>query len=80
MLIVAWPAKKWIFVPHAGVILDMANQGKSEDEIRRHVVTELIKGADRNAEMLKFRQDAFRVAVVLLIGEIVLLIGALAVN
>jgi hypothetical protein len=78
VLIVAWPVKNWCYVPSASIILDMTEAGKSEAEIRRHVVKELIKGAKANRSMLRFRQDAFRCAVILLIIEVTLLMGALA--
>jgi hypothetical protein len=78
VLIVAWPAKDWAYVPSASVILKMTDGGHTEAGIRRYVTEEMIKDARTNGAMLKFRQNAFRVAVVLLVVEVAVLIGALA--
>jgi hypothetical protein len=78
VLYVAWPANDWCWVPSASIIIQMTNAGDDESAIRRHVIDEMIKGAKANHSMLKNRQNAFRVAVALLVVEVVLLIGALA--
>lgn len=79
VLIVVWPAKDWCWVPSASIILAKTNAGESEAAIREFVIEKMIEGARANHDMLKTRQNAFRCAVILLVIEVVLLVGALAV-
>ncbi|BBY36315.1 hypothetical protein MMAN_04490 [Mycobacterium mantenii] len=78
VLFIAWPAKSWSHTPSARVILERVDAGEDEATIRRFVTCKMIEGADRNHDKLQARQIAFRVAVALLIVEVALLVGALA--
>ena len=77
VLYVLWPTKDWCYVASASIILKKANAGDSEDVIRRYVTEAMIDGAQKNNDMLRRKQDAFRIAVVMLVLEVLLLIGAL---
>ncbi len=78
VLFVAWPAKDWAYTPSARIILEWIDAGDDEATIRRFITGKMIEGADLNYKKLKDRQIAFRVAVALLVAEVVLLVGALA--
>jgi hypothetical protein len=78
VLFVAWPAKEWSYTPSARVILARVDAGDNEDTVRRFITCKMIEGADLNHAKLKPRQVAFRVAVALLVVEVALLVGALA--
>jgi hypothetical protein len=78
VLYVAWPAKDWAHTPSARIILERIDAGDDEATIRRLITSKMIEGADRNSTKLKPRQIAFRVAVALLVVEVLLLVGALA--
>jgi hypothetical protein len=78
VLFVAWPAKNWSFNASARIILERIDAGEDEATVRRFVTQKMIEGADRNHPKLEGRQNAFRVAVALLVVEVVLLVGALA--
>lgn len=80
VLFVAWPAKSWSHSPSARVILERIDAGEDEAAIRRFVTCKMIEGADRNHVRLEARQIAFRLAVALLVVEIALLVGALALH
>lgn len=77
VLVVVWPAKNWTYVPSASVILEKIDAGDDEALIRRYVTQAMIDGARTNHGMLTRKQTAFRCAVVLLVIEIALLLGAL---
>jgi hypothetical protein len=78
VLFVAWPAKDWAYTPSATIILERIDAGDDEATIRRFITSKMIEGADRNYKKPKDRQIAFRVAAALLVAEIALLVGALA--
>jgi hypothetical protein len=78
VLYVAWPAKNWDYLPSARIILERVDAGDDEATVRRFITGEMIKGARKNATKLKPRQIAFRVAVALLVAEVLLLVGAVA--
>ena len=77
VVVVLLPAKGWCYVPSAEIILEKTDAGWSESEIRRHVISAMIAGAQSNSKMLVARQKAFRAAVWLLILEVVVLVATL---
>jgi hypothetical protein len=72
--VVLWPARRWSFVPSAEQIMARYNADDDEVAIRRYVIGKMIEGGDRNKAQLKFKQDVFRVAAVLLVVEVALLV------
>lgn len=80
VLFVLWPVKSWCYVPSASIIMKKVDAGDDEVAIRRHVIDAMIEGSATNATALDRKQDAFRVAVVLLVIEVALLVGALALQ
>ncbi|MGV0778741.1 hypothetical protein [Mycolicibacterium elephantis] len=80
VLIVVWPVKNWCYVPSASIIMQKIAAGDDEVAIRRHVINAMIEGSATNATALSRKQDAFRVAVVLLVLLVALLVGALAIQ
>lgn len=78
VLFVAWPAKNWAYNPSARIILEHVDAGDDEAAVRRFIIEKMIENAGHNGKKLKDRQVAFRGAVVLLVAEVLLLVGALA--
>ncbi len=75
VLMIMWPAPKWCYVPSARVIVKMTDAGDDESAIRRHVINEMIKGAEANRKMLDEKQNKFRWAVGLVAAEVAVLAG-----
>lgn len=79
VLYVQWTVNGWTFGPSAEKMRDQrTNNNLTEDGIRDYVVTALIHGIDTNATMLMRRQNAFRLAAVGLLVEVLILILAVA--
>ena len=74
VVVVIWPAKGWVFVPSAAKIMAQYDAGADEASIRKYVIDAMIKGGDKNAVQLRFKQNAFRAAAVLLAAEVALLV------
>lgn len=79
VLFVLWPVRVWHFGPDPKVILDRHLEGESESDIRRYVSGEMVGGIGVNRKTLVQRQRVFRYAVILLLAEVGILIGALTV-
>lgn len=85
VLVVLWPVTGWCFGPSAKEILacladeDLAGQRKTEGEIRKYVIDEMITGINKNTVNLKKKQRAFRYAAVLLVFEVFVLVLALTI-
>jgi hypothetical protein len=79
VLFVLWPVRVWHFGPDPKVILERCREGQTESDIREYITGEMIAGIDVNRQALVQRQRAFRCAVIVLLAEVCILIGALAV-
>ncbi|OBJ65816.1 hypothetical protein [Mycobacterium colombiense] len=77
---VAWPAKKWHFVPSASIIMEKIRAQETEEAIRTLVTNAMIDGGNENQPKLDRRHLAFRLAVILLVAEVALLIWLLIVR
>src|SRR5262245_41071797 len=66
---VAWPAKRWHFVPSASIIMEKYRAGETEEAIRTYVTDKMIKGGNENQPKLDRRQKAFHAAIFLLVIE-----------
>jgi hypothetical protein len=80
VIYVIWPVNGWVFVPSAAKIMDKYNEGADEEAIRKYVIQKMIEGGKKNDEALRDKQLMFRVAVILLVLEIVLLLTILVVR
>jgi hypothetical protein len=80
VLYVAWPAKNWAFVPSASIIMQKYRADETTDAIRTFVTDAMVEGGKKNLPKLKWRQRAFRVAIVLLVVEVALLVWLLIVR
>jgi hypothetical protein len=78
VMVVLWPYKKWGYGPSGRVILQLRELGKSEDEVREMVTSEMLAARQRNEEQLVMRAWAYRGAVVLLLAETLVLVAAIA--
>jgi len=79
VIYVIWPVD-WVFGPSARLIMEKYNDGEDETAIRKYVIEKMIEGGKKNDVALRDKQLAFRVAVILLLVEIVLLLMILVVR
>lgn len=80
IICVIWPVDGWVFVPSAAKIMEKYNEGEDEAAIRRFVIAALIEGGRKNDAALREKQLFFRIAVILLLVEIVLLLTMLVIR
>lgn len=80
VICVIWTVDEWVFVPSAAKIMEKYQEDDDEDAIRMFVINALIDGAKKNDAALRDKQLYFRVAVILLLVEIVLLLTMLVVR
>ena len=77
VMYVLWPTKQWNFGPNPFVMIERRELGESEDELRLYVVEAMKTGIVANDTVLTRRQNAFRWAVALLLGEVLALVATL---
>jgi len=75
-----WPVQDWAYGPSGKSILGYIDKGLDEDAIRRRLVDSLATGAQRNARELGRRGVSYRVGVLLLGIEVVVLVLPLALR
>lgn len=73
---VLWPVSSWAFGPSAQRILKLHDESKSEDEIRRDLADLMIRAAGENSTVIVAKQKWLRIAVVLLLIEVLLVVLA----
>jgi hypothetical protein len=75
---ILWPIKDFGYDPSANYILERSDQGESVDQIARSLALVMIQGRIDNERGIDLRMKAFEVGAVLLIGEVAVLVIALA--
>jgi hypothetical protein len=74
VLLIHWPAKQWTTGPNPTQICRLHDDGKSESEVRRHLLNEMLAGIKANQPELRFRLQALRGVIVLLWVELVVIL------
>ncbi|MGQ0778029.1 MAG: hypothetical protein ACT4NY_27065 [Pseudonocardiales bacterium] len=75
VMVVLWPAPKWIFGPDPAKLLE--NAGKDIDDVRRIATRALLLGITANNRSIALRVTAYRLSAGLLLTESIVLILAL---
>lgn len=76
-LLIHWPARDWTSGPSATTICEQHDAGRSEAEVRRYVVGELVAGLQSNHGGLRIRQHALHAVIALLWIEATLIVIAI---
>lgn len=75
VFVVLRPLRAWYFAPSAKEIMDKFDQDISEKSILKDITDEMIKGTEKNRELLDEKQNVFKFAVALLVVEVGLLLA-----
>ncbi|MGY1692026.1 hypothetical protein [Geodermatophilus sp. SYSU D01105] len=72
VMVVLWPAPDWMFGPNAGKLLNSA--GADADAVLRAATQAMLAAVASNDRHLRQRMTAYRVTVVVLLGQVALLV------
>jgi hypothetical protein len=73
-------ADHWYWSPPAEAIVEKIDEGCSQAAIRRYFIGEMVTRTAENETMIKRRQSVFACATILVLLEVVVLLGTLALH
>lgn len=74
---VHWPLQRWSFGPSGSIIMERLHHGDTIDQMRSFVIERLIEARDRNETRIRMTATLYRIGVVLLMLEVVVLVVGL---
>ncbi len=74
---IVWPASSWVFVPSPAKLIEYYENDEDETAARIGMVEVIRQGRERNDAEIQWRVEAFRVQIVALVAEVLVLVYAL---